>query len=109
LQAHALEVVESLERQKSGIELLNVVALPDRIRATVRVPSKKRRIIEAVLERYKTKLDSRSGRPQHQDLVENIDAIRLATEHDLWTDSVPFPGLNDAIWWEVWLYHSGGD
>ena len=105
LQPHALKLVDSLERIRSHIELLSVVRHPDKITATVRVPANKRRIIEAIFHRYETKTDSRSQRPSGQDLVENIDELRLATQSDLWTDSVAFPEATTPIWWEVWLFH----
>ncbi len=104
-----LEIVKSLERQRSGIILLNVIPGDDRLRATVRVPSGKTRIFKAVIDRYETQVDERSGRPRNQDLVDNIDAVRLATEQDLWTDTAAFPPPDLVIWWEVWLYHEGND
>jgi len=109
LQPHAMAVVESLERQRSGIELLSVVPHDDRIVATVRVPANKRRIVEAVLDRYAHQVDRRSQRPKHQDLVENINRLRLATETDLWTDVASLPDLETPIWWEIWLYHNNAD
>jgi hypothetical protein len=43
-------------------------------------------------------------RPRNKDLVDRIDAIRLATLRSLWTDSPgDFPEGNDAVWWELWL------
>jgi hypothetical protein len=104
LRPEAADLVASLERLKSGIALLSVVEDPAGIRATIHVPAKKRRIIEAILTRYRTQDDPRSGRPKSQDLVESIDVIRLATEADLWTDSLPFPEVAETLWWEVWLY-----
>lgn len=104
LRPEAAKLVESLENARSDISLLNAIDTGQGIRATIQVPPGKRRIIEAVLTRYKTGEDPRSGRPRHQDLVENIDAIRLATEADLWTDSLPFPDLDESLWWEVWVY-----
>jgi len=105
LQPHALKIVDSLERTRSHIELLSAVKHPDKITATVRVPANKRRIIEAIFHRYETKTDSRSERPAGQDMVENIDELRLATETDLWTDNVAFPEPTSPMWWEVWLSH----
>jgi len=105
LQPNALEVVDSLERQPSNIRLLSVSVNSSQIRATVKVPVAKLQLLHRILERYATKLDKRSNRPVSQDLVESIDAIRLATERDLWTDSVPFPSPNQPVWWEIWLSH----
>lgn len=105
LQPNAMEVIESLERRKSGIELLSVIRKPDRIIASVRVPPGKQRILEAIFLSYETKEHWKSQRPKHQDLVESIDRLHLATQSDLWTDSVGFPDRDTPIWWEVWLYH----
>lgn len=44
LQPDALDLVQSLEQLRSGIQLLNVVPLATGIRATVRVPADKRRV-----------------------------------------------------------------
>lgn len=104
LQPHALEQVKSLERLKSGICLLNVVSNDQLVRATVGVPLNKLGIVESILTKYAT--DPNSKRPKHQDLVENIDSIHLATIEDHWTDSLPFPASDEVIWWEVWLHES---
>ena len=103
LQPNAMEVVKSLEKLRSGIELLSVVRKQDRIIASVRVPANKQRIVNAIFHRYETKTSAQSNRPKHQDLVESIDQLRLATEFDLWTDSTTFPEATEPIWWEVWL------
>lgn len=105
MQPHALELVQQAEKMRSGIQLLNAVATENGVRATLHVPPSKQRLIQKVLNRYATEIDSRSQRPRHQDLVENINQIRIATEQDLWTDSIPYPDANQAIWWEVWLHH----
>lgn len=105
LRPNAIEVVDSLERQPSGIQLLSVTQSPVQIRATVRVPASKVRLLHNILDRYANKIDTRSQRPVSQDLVESIDSIRLATERDLWTDKEAFPDPNNLVWWEVWLCH----
>lgn len=107
LQPHARKMIDSLERAQSRIDLLSVREQPDKIVATVRVPAEKRSILEAILHRYETQ-ETDKGRPKNQDLVENIDQLRLATEDDLWTDSVPFPTATEPIWWEVWLFQGRG-
>jgi hypothetical protein len=103
LRPEAMDVVNSLEQTRSGIALLNVVVHPNSIRATVKVPSGKRRVLEGIFDRYKTE-ETKFGRPKHQDLVESIDAIRLASETDLWTDTLPFPDPVEDLWWEIWLH-----
>ncbi|MGC4067351.1 MAG: S8 family peptidase [Polyangiaceae bacterium] len=108
LQPHAIEVVDSLERQRSGIQLLSVSTNSVEIRATVRVPASKVDLLRNILNRYESEIDKRSGRPKEQVLVENVNAIRLATERDLWTDNVPFPEPSQPVWWELWLCHDRG-
>ncbi|WP_181233375.1 S8 family peptidase [Enhygromyxa salina] len=109
LTREAEDLIGSLERLRSGIHLLSAIEGPNGIRATVRVPDGKRSIVEAVFNRYKTETNTKSGRPKHQDLVENIESIRLATEADLWTDSLAFPQPAETLWWEVWLYVGAND
>ncbi len=98
----AIEKVVSLERPSSGIELLNVVDEGPTLRATVRIPYDRQNLIESVIQRYATE-QTKSGKPKNQPLVESIESIRLATEADLWTDALPFPGMDEKLWWEVWL------
>jgi hypothetical protein len=105
LQPNATPLIDSLERETRGIRLLSVVTTSKGIRATVRVPESKLRILHGILDQYATQLHKRSGRPMNQDLVESVDAIRLATERDLWTDSEPFPPSDRPVWWEIWLTH----
>lgn len=51
------------------------------------------------------------GRPRHQNLVDSIAEIKLATLNSLWTDDpLQYPAdPNAQIWWEVWLRDAGGD
>ena len=107
LRPEAMDVVNSLEQTRSGIVLLNVLVHPNSIRATVKVPPGKRRVLEGILDRYKTE-ETKFGRPKHQDLVESIDAVRLASETDLWTDTLPFPDPAEDLWWEIWLHTDTG-
>jgi len=53
--------------------------------------------------------DTKKGRPRHQDLVERIANLRLATLQVLWTDDPDlFPPNNQAAWWEIWLRRTDG-
>jgi len=94
--------IDSLERLRSGIELLSVKVEGGVTIAKLFVPSGKFVRLLALVEAYETKV-SESGRPRHQDLVESIASIRLAALTDLWQDEVPFPGEDENLWWEVWL------
>lgn len=99
---------ESLAREASGIELLNVRRdqAANRTFATVFVPEGKLHHFEGMIRDYLgSKRDSR-GRPRdNQKLVDAIKEIRKASLLALWTDPVEdLPvELGQGIWWEVWL------
>ena len=101
---------ESLAREKSGIELLNVRqddshAEGEVTRATVFVPEGKLAHFESLIRDYvDQKVDSR-GRPlDNRRLVDAIQRIRAATLRALWTDTSEFPSEDEGtLWWEVWL------
>ena len=97
---------ESLARERSGIELLNVRHGEKITRATVFVPDGKldhfEDLIVAYLERRKDSLD----RPRdNRRLLDAIRQIRAASLRALWTDDdEAFPATEDEpVWWEVWL------
>lgn len=96
---------ESLEAQRSGIELLAVQELEGRTLATVFVPEGKLDILIQKLNDYlDSKKDSPKGKPRNQDLIANIASIRMAALEALWTDTPEsLPQDDEAIWWEVWL------
>ena len=97
---------ESLARERSGIELLNVQHAEEITRATVFVPDGKldhfEKLIVAYLERKKDSL----GRPRdNRKLLDSIQQIRAASIRALWTDDrEAFPTAEDGpVWWEIWL------
>lgn len=95
--------LESLERLRSGIEVLNVRIDGDVMQASVFVPHSKLGLFFKIFERYVSE-DTQSGRPKHQDMVESIAAVRLAALESLWTDQAPiYPSTDEQLWWEVWL------
>lgn len=94
--------LESLERQRSGIELLNVRYNDGVMYATVFVPEGKIPILVRTFERYISE-DTEKGRPKNQELAESITSIRRAALSSFWTDSALFPTTDEVIWWEVWL------
>lgn len=101
---------ESLARERSGIELLNVKHEDGITSATVFVPDGKLDVFEKLMKEYLQENTEPSkkypnGRPKHQDLIETIREIRAAELLALWTDSPEsFPVTDDeAIWWEMWL------
>ena len=97
---------ESLARERSGIELLNVRHEDNRTHATVFVPDGKLDHFERLIREYLDEARDRTGRPRdHQRLIDAIRQIREASLRALWTDAADaFPTPDDgAVWWEVWL------
>lgn len=96
---------ESLAREKSGIELLNVRHERERTFATVFVPDGKLDTFENMVLAYlDDSKDSKSG-PKNQKLLNTISEIRAATLNALWTDDpAELPASDEeAFWWEIWL------
>lgn len=97
---------ESLARERSGIELLNVREDGAKTFATVFVPLHKLHHFENLIDAYLSRKTDKNGRAlDHQRLVDAINAIRRAGVRALWTDEADlFPSdLAEKIWWEAWL------
>ena len=102
---------ESLARERSGIELLNVRHEENKTLATVLVPDGKLQILEnlviAYLDESKDSVNEKKGtrKPKNQELLDAIRSIHVASVKSLWTDDPEsFPqSLEEAFWWEVWL------
>lgn len=103
---------ESLDVTRSGIELLNVRAMPNgSVQASVFVPDGQLKRFLKKVEAYaneqtKPRKEGGKSRPKNEDLVANIADIRVAALEALWTDALPFPGLDLDTTWEVWLRQS---
>jgi len=98
---------ESLEFQRSGIELCAIKQSERKTIATVFVPEGKLSYFLKKISQYKDE-NTPKDNPRHKDLIEGISAIKLAALEALWTDDLElFPNADDEIWWEVWLRHSG--
>ena len=97
--------VESLDRSRSGIELINAWDEGNKTYATVYIPDGKLHIFFNMIEKYRTEIDSRSGGPKNENLLRNIGAIKLATLKAFWTDVENFEAIpvDQIHWWEVWL------
>ena len=98
--------VESLARERSGIELLNVRHVGDRIHATVFVPDGKLDHFERLIRDYLEERRDSVGRARdNRKLVDAIAQIRAASLRALWTDAdTEFPTADEGpLWWEVWL------
>ena len=96
---------ESLAREKSGIELLNVHHNEYRTIATVFIPDGKLQIFENLVRSYLDESKDGSRGPRNHKLLNTISEIRAATLEALWTDETEeFPSTDDEpIWWEIWL------
>ena len=96
---------ESLARERSGIELLNVREDGDLTLATVLVPEGKLHHFEKLIHDYLTEKRDKLGRPRdNRRLIDAIQHIRAATVKALWTDTEEFPHQDDdQFWWEVWI------
>ena len=97
---------ESLARERSGIELLNVRHEEDRTRATVFVPDGKLAHFEGLVRDYLAEKRDGAGRARdNRRLIDAIRQIRAASLRALWTDADDvFPTSDEeSLWWEVWL------
>lgn len=97
---------ESLSRERSGIELLNVQHRKNRTYAIVFVPDGKLPHFERLIKDYLTEKRDRAGHLRdNKKLINTIKRIRAASIRALWTDDPQvFPDRDDEIfWWEVWL------
>jgi len=97
---------ESLARDRSGIELMNVKHDEQRTYATVFIPEGKLDHFEKLIREYIAEKRDVKGRPRdHGALINTIEDIRTAAFEALWTDAdEALPASdNENIWWEVWL------
>ena len=97
---------ESLARERSGIELLNVRHEENRTLATVFVPDGKLDHFESLIRDYLAEKRDKAGRLRdNRRLIDAIQQIRTASLRALWTDAPEiFPTTDEgSVWWEVWL------
>ena len=97
---------ESLARENSGIELLNVRNEGDFTFATVFVPDGKLTLFENLITAYLSEKKNKNGLLiDNHKLINTIKDIRAASLQALWTDdTAAFPEQDDElVWWEVWL------
>ncbi len=103
---------QSLEYERSGIELCAIKKQDEREVATVFVPEGKlehflRKIVRYRDEDTTPQKPDQEPKPKEQPLIESISAIKLAALEQLFTDDKAlFPQDDQAIWWEVWLRSS---
>ncbi len=97
---------ESLEFQRSGIELCSIKQVETKTIAAVFVPEGKLDHFLRKISRYRDE-ETLKAKPKNKELIESISTIKLAALEALWTDDPDlFPEAGDSIWWEVWLRHS---
>ena len=105
---------ESLEFQRSGIELCSIKQIGEQIFATVFVPEGKLAYFLKKISQYRDeettpRSPDKPAKPKNKDLVESISAIKLAALRELWTDDAElFPQGDETIWWEIWQRHPDG-
>ncbi|MGQ0508044.1 MAG: S8 family serine peptidase [Myxococcaceae bacterium] len=108
--------LSSLEDARQGIELVAVAYAttdepePRRIeRATVFVPEGKVKHFVTRFESYAKKTPKTKGERRHEEMLDPVATLRLATLRGLWSDSTEvYPRDTEAIWWEVWLRRHDG-
>ena len=75
--------------------------------ATVFVPDGKLGYFLNRIEQYLATAEQ--DKPRHQDLIDRIQSIALASLQQMWTDPPAlFPAGGVAVWWEVWLRRRDG-
>lgn len=97
--------LDSLARERSGIELLNVQRDGERTVATVFVPDGKLHIFENEIRAYLDESKDTTTGPRNHRLLNAIAEVRTAALRDLWTDAPEVMPTSDdeLLWWEVWL------
>lgn len=109
--------LSSLEAVRQGIELVAVVQAqsdepePRRIeRATVFVPEGKVKHFLSRFDAYSSDTPKAKGERRHENMLDPIATLRLATLRALWTDPADdYPAEDQTIWWEVWLRRHDGE
>lgn len=78
-------------------------------RATVFVPESKVRHFLGRFEAYAKEEPKKKYERRHEEMIDPVATLRLATLRALWTDSTEaYPSENETIWWEVWLRRQDG-
>jgi hypothetical protein len=79
--------------------------------AVLFIPDDKRHLFDAKIRRYLDPEKDRSGKPVNHNLIDSIDAIRLADIRSFWTDDKErLPQDSDqTIWMELWLSDRNAD
>jgi Subtilase family len=95
--------LDSLENRSRGIEVACVRQEGDVQIATLHVPEGALIHFLKRAEEYLTRQTGK-GNARHQDLIDRITELRLATLRSFWTEEeADFPATDNPIWWEIWL------
>lgn len=97
---------ESLQNDRSHIELLSIRTEGEYTYANVFVPDGKLDHFEKQITAYLEEKKDKNGKARdNKPLLNTIESIRAAELRELWTDAPEaFPQNPDvAFWWEVWL------
>lgn len=109
--------LESLEDKRRGIEVAAVSyfntseVVPRRVeRATVFVPDGKVGHFIERFEAYAQGEPKAKGEKRHENMIDRVADLRLATLRGFWTDSPDvYPIEEEEVWWEVWLRRHDGN
>lgn len=95
--------LDSLERQRSGIEIFSVHQEGDKTIAVVFVPEGKLKHFANLVLQYLEQI-APSGKPKNEAFIATVANIRKAALEALWMDGrQELPEDGRRIWWEVWL------
>lgn len=100
---------ESLDLQRSRIELRNLREEDGVQIATVFIPEGKESIFLKQFQAYAGDLDPKTKKPKKKKLVESINRIKLAQIRSFWTDAVEFPDHESTESFELWIRRVSGD
>lgn len=109
--------LKALEGVSKGVELVAVThafSVEDEPRlverATVFVPDGKVKKFLQRFELYATPAPKKKGERRHENMLDPVAALRLATLRALWTDAIEaYPADDEVVWWEVWLRRQDGN
>jgi hypothetical protein len=98
--------LQSLEHRGRRIELLaaRTDEERDQLVATLFVPQDSEDRLISKVETYRSREDSRSGRPRNERLVTRMETVRLAELRSIFVGTEgSFPPPHQEAWWEIWL------
>jgi hypothetical protein len=71
--------------------------------ASVFVPMRAQQHFLRKIEKYRDE-ETKGGRPKNEPLLNRVDMIARGAFDSVYTDNLDsLPGIDQTIWWEVWL------